>query len=228
MMKNSTSGSFRDPSGFIFTVNDTLYRQVNHLYKEEYDLIMSSGLYDHLKKSKTLVAHQEVSLDLSPDPQIAYKVIKPDPIAFISYPYEWCFSQLKEAAILTLAIAKRSLAYGMSLKDASAYNVQFKNGRAIFIDSLSFEKYIEGKPWIAYRQFCQHFLAPLALMAYRDVKMNQLLRTNIDGVPLDIASKLLPLRTRLNFGLLTHIHLHAKSQQRFADKALEGPISDAK
>ncbi len=227
-MINLISGSFRDPSGFLFTIDNSLYRQVNYSYQNDYDLFMNSGLYDHLRKSNTLVSHDEVSLDISPDPQNAYKVIKPELIDFISYPYEWCFSQLKEAAILTLAIAKRSLEYDMSLKDASAFNIQFKNGRAIFIDSLSFETYQEGEPWVAYRQFCQHFLAPLALMAFCDIRLNQLLRTNIDGVPLDITSKLLPFRTRLNIGLLTHIHLHAKSQQRFADKALKGPISDAK
>jgi len=228
MINNRMSGSFRDPSGFLFSQNKVIYRQVNQIYRSNYDQLIGSGLYEHLAKSGAIVKHIEVSDVNSPDPDKVYKIIQPELINFISYPYEWCFSQLIEAAILTLAIAKRSLQYGMSLKDASAYNVQFQNGKAIFIDTLSFETYQEGEPWVAYRQFCQHFLAPLALMAFRDIRLNQLLRTNIDGVPLDIASKLLPLRTRLNFGLLTHIHLHAKSQQRFADKALEGPISDAK
>jgi ribosomal protein L11 methylase PrmA len=104
----------------------------------------------------------------------------------------------------------------MSLKDASAYNLQFVRGKATLIDTLSFEIYKEGEPWVAYRQFCQHFLAPLALMALRDVRLNQLLRVYIDGVPLDLASELLPGRTRLNFGLLTHIHLHASAQKRYA------------
>jgi hypothetical protein len=227
-MTETISGSFRDPSGFLFSQNKVIYRQVNQIYRSNYDKLMRSGLYEHLTKSGAMVKHREVDGVISPNPDIAYKIIQPELIDFISYPYEWCFSQIKEAAILTLAIAKRALEYGMSLKDASAFNIQFKNGRAIFIDSLSFETYQEGEPWVAYRQFCQHFLAPLALMAFCDIRLNQLLRTNIDGVPLDITSKLLPFRTRLNIGLLTHIHLHAKSQQRFADKALKGPISDAK
>jgi len=108
----------------------------------------------------------------------------------------------------------------MSLKDASAYNIQFHQGRPIFIDTLSFEKYQEGMPWVAYRQFCQHFLAPLSLMAYTDVRLNQLLRIYIDGVPLDLAVRLLPGRTRFDLGLATHIHLHAVAQQRYADKAV--------
>ncbi|HZJ24213.1 MAG TPA: hypothetical protein VFD54_12935, partial [Anaerolineales bacterium] len=102
------------------------------------------------------------------------------------------------------------------LKDASAYNIQFVRGRATLIDTLSFELYKEGQPWIAYRQFCQHFLAPLALMALKDIRLNQLLRVYIDGVPLDLASQLLPGTTRFNFGLLTHIHLHASAQKKYA------------
>lgn len=217
-MPEKVNGSFRDPSGFMFTHDGKLYRQVNTKYQAEYDLLMRSGLYDQLTKSRTLVAHQEVELALAPRPEIAYKVIQPEIVDFISYPYEWCFNQLKDAAILTLAIARRSLEFGMSLKDASAYNIQFHQGKPMFIDTLSFEKYEEGTPWVAYRQFCQHFLAPLALMTKTDVRLAQMLRLHIDGIPLDLASKLLPGSTRMNFGLATHIHFHAKSQQRYADK----------
>jgi hypothetical protein len=217
-MPENVRGSFRDPSGFMFKQDGKLYRQVNQKYREEYDLLMSSGLYDQLNKSRTLIAHKEVALDLAPRPDIAYKVIQPEIVDFISYPYEWCFNQLKDAAILTLAIARRVLEFGMSLKDASAYNIQFHQGRPIFIDTLSFEKYEEGVPWVAYRQFCQHFLAPLALMAKTDIRLAQLMRLHIDGIPLDLASKLLPASTRMNFGLTTHIHIHARSQQRYADK----------
>lgn len=217
-MTEKVSGSFRDPSGFMFKHDGKLYRQVNQKYQEEYDLLMSSGLYDQLNKTRTLVAHKEVELDLAPRPDIAYKVIQPEIVDFISYPYEWCFNQLKDAAILTVAIARRALEFGMSLKDASAYNIQFHQGRPIFIDTLSFEKYEEGLPWVAYRQFCQHFLAPLALMAKKDIRLAQLMRLYIDSIPLDLASKLLPGSSRLNFGLATHIHLHATTQERYAGK----------
>ena len=152
----------------------------------------------------------------------AYKVIRPELVPFISYPFEWCFSQLKDAALLTLDIQRTALEHGMSLKDASAYNVQFVHGRPVLIDTLSFEKYPAGRPWVAYRQFCQHFLAPLALMAHRDVRLNQLSRLFLDGVPLDLASSLLPARTRWRFSLLSHIHLHARSQKRYADKPVAG------
>jgi len=217
-MNEKISGSFRDPSGFMFRHEGILYRQVNLHYRQEYDLLMASGLYEQLTKSRALIPHTEESTDLAPVPENAYKVIRPQTVGFISYPYEWSFDQLKDAAILTLAIARRALEYGMALKDASAYNVQFHEGRPIFIDTLSFEKYEEGLPWVAYRQFCQHFLAPLALMASKDVRLLQLLRVNIDGIPLDLASSLLPTSTRLNLGLSSHIHLHASSQKKYADK----------
>lgn len=209
------AASFRDPSGFLFSRDGVLYRQVNQIYAEDYARLMGSGLYERLVKAGLLIPHTEV--DQAPlTKEASFKVIQPERVPFISYPYEWSFGQLKSAALATLSIQKRALKADMSLKDASAYNIQFVRGKATLIDTLSFETYREGQPWVAYRQFCQHFLAPLALMALRDVRLNQLLRAYIDGVPLDLASALLPRRTRLNFGLLTHIHIHAGAQKRYA------------
>jgi len=223
MKESKTSGnipsSFRDPSGFLFHRDGSIFRQVNVTYKENYDHLMNSGLYESLSGAELLIPHEEVDIE-GARADLAYKLIKPELIPFISYPYEWSFSQLKDAALTTLRIQKKSLDFGMSLKDCSAYNIQFRKGKPVFIDTLSFEKYREGQPWVAYRQFCQHFLAPLALMSYRDIRLNQLLRVHIDGVPLDLASSLLPFRTRLIFSLVTHIHLHARSQKHFADKTI--------
>lgn len=215
--KSLDPGSFRDPSGFIFYQNNNLYRQINLSYRKEYDLLISSGLYQKLVDKKLLIPHQEVKIKTL-KPATAYKVIQPEKVNFISYPYEWSFSQLKDAALTTLAIQKAALDHDQVLKDASGYNIQFVDGQPIFIDTLSFEKYQDGQPWVAYRQFCQHFLAPLALIAYQDIRLNQLLRTNIDGIPLDLSSQLLPAKTKLKFSLLTHIHLHAQSQKKFSDK----------
>ncbi len=211
--------SFRDPSGFLFYQNGLIYRQVNIIYKENYDYLMNSGLYKILTDSELLIPHDEVDTDYARTDS-AYKILKPELIPFISYPYEWCFSQLKDAALTTLEIQKKALNFGMVLKDSSAYNIQFLKGKPIFIDTLSFEKYREGHPWVAYRQFCQHFFAPLALMSHKDILLNQLFRVYIDGVPLDLASSLLPLHTCLKLSLLSHIHLHAKSQKYFAGKTV--------
>ena len=218
-------GSFRDPSGYVYLRDGEIYRQVNRHYQDGFDQLVGSGLHQQLVDDGLLIPHTEVGLEHAASDD-AYKVIRPQQIPFISYPYEWCFSQLKDAALLTLEIQARAFDSGMSLKDCSAYNVQFVGGKPVFIDTLSFERYREGQPWVAYRQFCQHFLAPLALMSHVDVRLHQLLRAYLDGIPLNLASRLLPRRTRANFGLLTHIHLHAKAQERFSERSV--PSTDRK
>jgi hypothetical protein len=222
MPNGSLGSSFRDPSGFLFTREGVLYRQINRVGRESYDGLMTGGLYAELTEAALLIPHAEVG-DAPAAPEIAYRVLRPEPVGFISYPYEWSFSQLKDAALATLAIQTRALARGMSLRDASAYNIQFHRGRPLLIDTLSFETLREGEPWVAYRQFCQHFLAPLALMARRDIRLGQLLRVHLDGVPLDLAAALLPARTRWQLGLAMHLHAHAASQRRYADKPVRAP-----
>jgi hypothetical protein len=223
-MKGSVTigASFRDPSGFLFTRNEKLYRQVNLGYQKNYDHLMKSGLYEKLISNRLLIPHKEVDVQAA-KPSISYKILEPEQVFFISYPYEWSFSQLKDAALITLTIQRLALKHGMALKDASAYNIQFHNGTPILIDTLSFELYQEGAPWVAYRQYCQHFLAPLALMAKRDIRLGQLLRNYIDGVPLDLASRLLPYSTRFNFGLMAHLHLHAQALAKYADRQIDAP-----
>ncbi len=225
MIKNtpnntSIAGSFRDPSGFVFLRDGVIYRQINNSCQKDYDQLMSSGLYQKLVQKKLIIPHKETSLDFVKTAD-CYKIIQPERIPFISYPYEWGFGQLKSAALCTLDIQAQALKFNMSLKDASAYNIQFFKGRPLLIDTLSFEKYQPGSPWIAYRQFCQHFLSPLALMAYTDIRLGGLSRSFIDGIPLDLASFLLPFKSKFKLSLLLHIHLHAKSQKHYANKTLK-------
>jgi hypothetical protein len=218
-------GSFRDPAAFVFTRDGVLYRQVNESGRAVYDALMQSGLYAELAGSGHLVRHAEVDVAAAADDR-AYRVLRPDRVALISYPYEWCFSQLKDAALLTLRLQRAAMARGMSLKDATAYNVQFDGGRPVWIDTLSFEPLREGAPWVAYRQFCEFYVAPLALMRYTDVRLHQLLRTFLDGVPVDLASRLLPWRTRISTGLGVHIHLHAAAGRRAGKK--QAPAGETK
>jgi hypothetical protein len=210
-------GSFRDPSGSVFFYEGQLYRKINICYREDYEAVTTTGLYDRLVREELLLPHEEVPLLFDNDPNI-FKIIRPEFLPFISYPYEWCFSQLKDAALATLNIQKIALNHGCILKDASAYNVQFKDGRPILIDTLSFKRYVEGEPWVAYRQFCQHFMAPLALMSRTDIRLSQLTRIFLDGLPLDFARNLLPWKTYFHLFLLLHIHLHARVQKRFSKK----------
>lgn len=210
------NSSFRDSSGFLFYIENELYRVINSSYKEQYDHLINSELYKKLTENNLLISHEEINnleIDYS-----YYKIIKPKKIPFVSYPYEWSFSQLKDAALLTLRIQKGAMKYGMTLKDGSAYNIQFFNGKPIFIDTLSFEMYEDGQIWKPYKQFCQHFLAPLALMSKKDIRLNLLSKTFIDGIPLDLTAKLLPKTTFGNFGLMAHIHAHAKSQKHYENK----------
>ncbi len=217
---NRLNSSFRDPSGFLFTQDGVVYRQINHSYANNFDLLIETGLCAALIKDGLLIRHAESKIE-APDSINAYKVILPEQLPFVSYPYEWCFSQLKDAALVTLEIQKRALDFGMTFKDSSAYNIQFLGGKPVLIDTLSFEPYHEGSPWDAYRQFCQHFLAPLALMSKVDIRLSQLLRNYIDGIPLDLTSQLLPWYTRINPGLLLHVHIHASAQRHYADKKVE-------
>jgi ribosomal protein L11 methylase PrmA len=219
MSFNRQSGSFRDPSGFIFHYDGEIYRQINSCYAKDFDYLISSGLYADLTNKGWLIDHEEQGIaelaKFSTDARD--KIIKPTKIPYVSYPYEWAFSQLKDAALLTLAIQISALKHGMTLKDASAYNVQFVGSQPVFIDTLSFERYVEDSPWAAYRQFCQHFLGPLALMSNSDIRLRHLLRSYVDGLPLDLVSHTLPRKTFLRYGLLSHIHLHAASQKRHQD-----------
>ncbi|HCX88856.1 MAG TPA: hypothetical protein DG761_12625 [Gammaproteobacteria bacterium] len=219
----SITSSFRDPCGFIFKHENFIYRQVNRAGAGDFDRFIDSGLYQVLIDKGYLLEHEDVTDTDIPRSDVCHRILRPLQLKYISYPYEWCFSQLQDAAMLTLRVQTIALKLGFSLKDASAYNVQFVDGKPVFIDTLSFAFYQEGQPWAAYRQFCQHFLAPLALMAHVDINLGKLLVTHIDGIPLDLASKLLPQRTRLSMGLQTHVHLHAKLQSSYSDIASEAP-----
>lgn len=213
-MKNELQhekSSFRDRDGYIFYKKEDVFRHINLGYLPVWEQLKVSPFFKELVEQKKVVNYEEVPAS-SPPPGITIKVEK---IPFISYPSEWSFGQLKKAALLTLAIQKKALQHGFSLKDASGYNVQFNGPKAIFIDTLSFEFYREGQPWQAYQQFCRHFLAPLLLAHYYNMpELKALLTTHIDGIPLDLCSKLLPFKSKLNLLAYTHIHLHARFEKK--------------
>ncbi len=175
---------------------------------------MESGLYDELTQCGLLVSHIEEAID-PPIPEISYKVIRPEKIPLISYPNEWCFSQLKSAALTTLEIQRRCMEKGMSLKDCSAFNIQFKGYQPLLIDTLSIQRYDKNAPWVGYRQFCEHFLAPLALMSKVDPSFNKFDSFNINGLSLEFTSKLLTFGSFFNLHLLIHIHLHSRFQKKY-------------
>ncbi len=200
--------SYRDNNGFVFEMDGQVYRQIHPQYQVHYKQLMQSGLYDELVKKNWLIPHTEIEnkeLNVS-----GGSVIHPVQIPFISYPYEWSFDMWKDAALLTLNIAMAALQKGMMMKDATPFNIQFYNGRPVFIDTLSFEIYDEGKPWIAYHQFTECFLAPLLLMHYCHPDTNKFFAVYPNGIPLDVLIGLLPNRSRWNVNTFLHIHLQAK------------------
>ncbi len=198
--------SFRDPSGFIFEREGKIYRQVNQCYADHYRLLRSSGLYSRLTGTGKLIAHTELQENLLLSDNW-FLTLLPEQIEFISYPYEWCFDQLKDAALLTLDIVTEAIAHGMILKDATPFNIQFTGGKPVFIDTLSFEKYDSTKPWVAYSQFIESFVTPLLLASYRSPELIRVLQLYPGGIPLSLAAKILPFRSRFNFNVLLHIFL---------------------
>lgn len=207
--------SYRDPSGFVFTHEGIVYRQVNKLYQDHFELLMKSGCYQKLTEQGLLIPHEELAANLL-NSEDWFTTLKPEKLSLVSYPYEWSFDMLKDAALLTLRIIKEALPFGLILKDATPYNIQWNKGKLVFIDTLSFEKYEEA-PWIAYRQFCECFLAPLLVMYYTKRPLQQLMLAWPDGIPLDIAASLLPRKSRFSIHTYLHIHLHAKVSAKQKD-----------
>ena len=214
---NVLPSSFRDPSGFVFRENGILYRQVNRSFQPDYDLFISSGLYKVLTDGKLLVAHRETDVD-PVDPVNAYKILEPETLPFISYPYEWSFGMIKDAALLTLRLARESMKRGMMLRDATPYNIQFRDNRPVFIDTLSFGIYDEQVPWVAYRQFCETMLAPLLLAHYLGQPMHPLMLAYPEGIPLKLVAAALPRSTKWSLHSYLHIHLHAKTGSDYEGK----------
>ncbi len=173
------SSSFRDPSGALFWQDGVLFRRINPDYLTEFNRFTQCGLSDHLIEGGLLIPHEDTPPQTA---DVDNRLIRPEIVPFISYPHEWSFSQIKDAALCILEIQKSALEHGMTLKDGSAYDVQFYMGSPLLIDTLSFESYEEGTPWTPYRQFFQHFLAPLVLMSRVDIRLGKLYRRYIDGI----------------------------------------------
>ncbi len=207
--------SYRDPAGFVFSRDGIVFRQVNTLYKNTFEYLHSNGCYDALTAKGFLLPHVTTSeKGVTPD---AYVVIRPEQLDVVTYPYEWSFQMLKDAALLTLQTMQTALEHDMVLKDATPHNVQWHQGRMVFIDTLSFDRFSE-RPWIAYRQFCENFLGPLLLMHYQQQPLHPLHLAWPDGIPLEIVREMLPTRAKFNLHIYLHIFLHARYKTGKRDK----------
>jgi ribosomal protein L11 methylase PrmA len=208
-------GSFRDPSGHVYSITDRTFRTVNECAIDDYRSLRDTGFFRQLIDTGWLVESREVdeSVLSLPSGSKCRTVLEHSTLPFVSYPYEWSFSALKAAALLHLDLHVKALECGVTLSDASAYNVQFIGTRPIFIDILSFRRYQEGEFWIGHRQFCEQFLNPLLLRAYFGISHNSWYRGGLEGITTADLNRLLPLwRKCLSWNAFTQIYLQSKMQ----------------
>ena len=203
--------SFRDPGGHVYVADGKVFRTVMPRAREDYEFVRSTGVLQRMAARGLVVSATEVPSDSlsARDGSGAAYVLRHPAIPFISYPYEWSFPALKAAALLTLDVHLEALDHGVTLSDASAYNVQFIGARPVFIDYLSFVKYREGEFWIGHRQFCEHFLNPLLLTAATGVPFQPWYRGTLEGITPGDLARVLPMRSKLSWNVLTHVVLQA-------------------
>ena len=210
------SGSFRDRSARIFIRDEKIYRTLNSESLATWRRVSSQPFIHQLIAGRQLVETQEVSLDTFRDlsfPAGVEGVLHHERVPFISYPYEWSFSMLREAALLHLRILSEAIRVGLILKDASPYNVQFQGSKPVFIDIGSFTEHKSGEPWIAYRQFCELMLFPLLLQAYRGVHFQPILRGQLEGVPARQFMQWMRWRDLFRPGVFSNGWLQSKLEQ---------------
>lgn len=219
---SSNPGSFRDPAGCVFTRDGKVYRSIFPPGVKDYEAARDKGIFDKLVNAGLLLSHREVDkCGFAPEGTV-YCLNHPR-LPMISYPYEWPFSMLKDAALIHLDAMEVLIPEGFWLRDASTFNVQYDGRGLRLIDTLSVGRRTPESPWAGYGQFCSHFLAPLAIAAYRDIRTLSLWRNYMDGYPLDLASSLLPFKRRYQPRLFIHLNLHARFQEfaegkKFIDK----------
>ncbi len=213
-------GSFRDRTSRVFYADGSVLRGLDSRALAEWEALAATRFFPRLVREGKIIGTERLGAPGPPAPDGITPwtgVLRHARIPFVSFPYEWCFGMLKDAALLTLELLDVGLGEGMILKDATPFNVQWAGARPVFIDVASFERLRPGEPWAGYRQFCEMFLYPLLLQAYRNVAFQPWLRGRIDGIDAMQCWNLMSARDLLRRGVLAHVYLQAKAQSRFAD-----------
>lgn len=212
------NGSYRDPVNRVFEFNGEIYRAIYNFGEKNYLNIKKSGIIEELVSKDFIVDTEEVSKDNSvfneSELSNAKFILKHKKIPFVSYPYEWCFEQLKKAAIFHLDLQIFLLKKHFILKDASAFNIQFIGNQPIFIDLTSIEPYVDGEYWKGYKQFCENFLNPLLLTSKKKVPFNYFFRSNLEGISSKYLTNLLSLKDKFSLNIITHVILQAKYEDK--------------
>jgi len=213
------AGSFRDRDGRIYRSEGRIFRGLSPRALAAFDTLTQTRFYSkYLDEGKLIGSCRLESADVPLPEGIREQwagFLEHPRIPIISYPYEWTFGMLRDAAALQLELVEAALLENMSLKDATAYNIQFIAGKPVFIDIASFEPQEVGAPWAGYRQFCELFLFPLMLQAYKRLDFQPFLRSRLDGVSVQTAAGLFGLRDRFRRGVLSHVWLQAKLERRY-------------
>jgi hypothetical protein len=213
------TGSFRDRDGRIYRHAGRIIRGVSAAALEEFRKLEATAFYRKFLEKGKLVSSEVLPPDRVPLPEEVKDqwagFIEHQRIPVISYPYEWTFGMLRDAALLQLDLVEAAILEGMSLKDATPYNIQFLDGSPVFIDIPSFETPPDGTPWVGYRQFCEMFLFPLMLQSYKGIHFQPLMRASIDGIGVQTAARLFGFRDRFRSGVTTHVWLQAKLDSRY-------------
>ena len=208
-------GSFRDPRSRVFRRGDQIIRAFNERGLSDYQEIADSEFFRHAIDAKRIIATRRLDAHDVPDGWAG--AVAHDLVPVITYPYEWTFSMLRDAALLQLRLVRDGLRAGVGCKDGTSYNVQFTGGRPVFIDVGSFEP-VGDDPWPGYRQFCSLYLYPLMLEAYLGVSFAPWLRGSLEGITTVDAAALFRGRARFRPGVLSHITLHAAAERRYATR----------
>ena len=217
-------GSFRDKTSRVFYVDGQILRGLNAEALDAWTAFTSSTLYTQLVQEHKIPITQRAA-DQSP----WAAVLQHEAIPFVSYPYEWPFGMLKDAAALQLELTRRALQVNLILKDATPYNIQWIGSRPIFIDVASFIPWTAGSAWVGYKQFCELFLYPLILQAYRHVPFQAWLRGSLDGIPVEDCRQIWTFRDLFRPGILKDVVLHSQLQHQFSQsqRALQPDLQKA-
>lgn len=207
-------GSFRDPSGHVYNYGDRIIRTVSDAFAADFEFVNATGLFKRLAANGDLLPFEQVDAEkLEPAPTNARYLLEVPRLQFVSYPYEWPFPALKAAALLHLDVHLAALDCGVTMTDASAYNVQFNGTRPVFIDHLSFRRYRAGEIWIGHRQFCEQFLNPLLVCALFGINHNAWYRGTQEGISALELARLLKWRHYFSWNCLTHVALQSYFQK---------------
>ena len=210
-------GSFRDPLSRVYVDDHAVWRGLSADGLADFDAFAATDTYRAAQADGRLVATERVATAEAPIDASWAGALRHERLPVISYPYEWSFSMLRDAALLQLDLSRAALAEGILTKDASTFNVQFAGSRPVFIDLGSFEQLRPGEPWAGYRQLCEMFLNPLVLQAVADVPFHPWLRGSVGGITPAQARAALGPRKRFRRDLFTHVRLHARAEAHYAN-----------